>query len=275
MSEILKAIIMGIVEGITEWLPVSSTGHMILAKEFIQFELSPEFSSMFLVVIQLAAILAVVIVFFGKLNPFYGRKSVKQKRETFQLWGKVIIGCIPAAALGIPLNDWFEQFETPQVVAATLIIYGVIFIVLEYFYRGKSFSVNNTVELSYMTAFLIGCFQCLALIPGTSRSGATILGAMLLGVSRFAAAEFSFFLSAPVMFGASLIRVLKFIMSGAVMTAVEIQVLIVGCVVSFLVSLIAIKFLMGYVKKHSFALFGYYRILVGIAVIAYFMFLKH
>ena len=274
MSEIVKAIIMGIVEGITEWLPVSSTGHMILAKEFIHFDLSQEFSSMFLVVIQLAAILAVVIVFFEKLNPFYGRKSVRQKRETFQLWGKVIIGCIPAAALGIPLNDWFEQFETPQVVAATLIIYGVIFIVLEYFYRGKSFAVNNTVQLSYKTAFLIGCFQCLALIPGTSRSGATILGAMLLGVSRFAAAEFSFFLSAPVMFGASLIRVLKFIMSGATMSTIEIQVLIVGCLVSFLVSLVAIKFLMGYVKKHSFALFGYYRIVMGLIVIAYFMFLK-
>lgn len=271
MSELIKAMIIGIVEGITEWLPVSSTGHMILAKEFIHFNLSDEFSSMFLVVIQLAAILAVVIIFFEKLNPFYGRKSVRQKRDTFHLWGKVIVGCIPAGAIGVPLNDWFEQFETPYVVAATLIIYGVIFIVLEYFYKGKSFSVNNTVELSYKTAFLIGCFQCLALIPGTSRSGATILGAMLLGVSRSAAAEFSFFLSAPVMFGASLIRVLKFIMSGSVMTGTEIQVLIVGCVVSFLVSMAAIKFLMGYVRKHSFSLFGYYRIIVGIIVIAYFV----
>lgn len=271
MSEIVKAVLMGIVEGITEWLPVSSTGHMILAKEFIHFDLSQEFSSMFLVVIQLAAILAVVIVFFEKLNPFYGHKSATKKRETFQLWGKVIIGCIPAAALGIPFNDWFEQFETPQVVAATLIIYGVIFIVLEYFYRGKRFAVTNTIRLSYLTAFLIGCFQCLALIPGTSRSGATILGAMLLGVSRSAAAEFSFFLSAPVMFGASLIRVLKFVMSGATMTGLEIQILVVGCLVSFVVSLAAIKFLMGYVRKHSFALFGYYRIIVGIAVIAYFI----
>lgn len=274
MIEILKAVIIGIVEGITEWLPVSSTGHMILTQEFIQFNLSDEFSKMFLVVIQLAAILAVVIVFFEKLNPFYGRKSVKKKRETFQLWGKVIIGCIPAAALGLPLNDWFEKLEVPTVVAATLILYGIIFIVLEHFYKGKEFEVTDTTQLTYKKAFLIGCFQCLALIPGTSRSGATILGAMLLGVSRSAAAEFSFFLSAPVMFGASLLRVVKFIFSGATMSAIEIQVLIVGCLVAFIVSLAAIKFLMGYVRRHSFALFGYYRIIVGILVVAYFAFLK-
>ncbi len=274
MIEILKAVIIGIVEGITEWLPVSSTGHMILTQEFIQFNLSDEFSKMFLVVIQLAAILAVVIVFFEKLNPFYGRKSVKKKRETFQLWGKVIIGCIPAAALGLPLNDWFEKLEVPTVVAATLILYGIIFIVLEHFYKGKEFEVTDTTQLTYKKAFLIGCFQCLALIPGTSRSGATILGAMLLGVSRSAAAEFSFFLSAPVMFGASLLRVVKFILSGATMSAIEIQVLIVGCLVAFIVSLAAIKFLMGYVRRHSFALFGYYRIIVGILVVAYFAFLK-
>lgn len=274
MIEILKAVIIGIVEGITEWLPVSSTGHMILTQEFIQFNLSDEFSKMFLVVIQLAAILAVVIVFFEKLNPFYGRKSVKKKRETFQLWGKVIIGCIPAAALGLPLNDWFEKLEVPTVVAATLILYGIIFIVLEHFYKGKKFEVTDTTQLTYKKAFLIGCFQCLALIPGTSRSGATILGAMLLGVSRSAAAEFSFFLSAPVMFGASLLRVVKFILSGATMSAIEIQVLIVGCLVAFIVSLAAIKFLMGYVRRHSFALFGYYRIIVGILVVAYFAFLK-
>ena len=272
--EILKAVIIGIVEGITEWLPVSSTGHMILTQEFIQFNLSDEFSKMFLVVIQLAAILAVVIVFFEKLNPFYGRKSVKKKRETFQLWGKVIIGCIPAAALGLPLNDWFEKLEVPTVVAATLILYGIIFIVLEHFYKGKEFEVTDTTQLTYKKAFLIGCFQCLALIPGTSRSGATILGAMLLGVSRSAAAEFSFFLSAPVMFGASLLRVVKFILSGATMSAIEIQVLIVGCLVAFIVSLAAIKFLMGYVRRHSFALFGYYRIIVGILVVAYFAFMK-
>lgn len=274
LIEILKTILIGIVEGITEWLPVSSTGHMILTQEFIQFNLSDEFSKMFLVVIQLAAILAVVIVFFEKLNPFYGRKSVKKKRETFQLWGKVIIGCIPAAALGLPLNDWFEKLEVPTVVAATLILYGIIFIVLEHFYKGKEFEVTDTTQLTYKKAFLIGCFQCLALIPGTSRSGATILGAMLLGVSRSAAAEFSFFLSAPVMFGASLLRVVKFILSGATMSAIEIQVLIVGCLVAFIVSLAAIKFLMGYVRRHSFALFGYYRIIVGILVVAYFAFLK-
>lgn len=274
MLELLKAVIIGIVEGITEWLPVSSTGHMILVQEFIHFELSSEFSKMFLVVIQLAAILAVVILFFEKLNPFYGRKSARKKRETFQLWGKVIVGCIPAAALGLPLNDWFEKLEVPMVVAATLILYGIIFIVLEHFYKGKDFEVTDTTELTYRKAFLIGCFQCLALVPGTSRSGATILGAMLLGVSRSAAAEFSFFLSAPVMFGASLLRVLKFILSGAVMSTMEIWVLIVGCLVAFIVSLAAIRFLMGYVRKHSFALFGYYRIIVGILVVAYFVFAK-
>ncbi len=274
MLELLKAVIIGIVEGITEWLPVSSTGHMILVQEFVHFELSSEFSKMFLVVIQLAAILAVVILFFEKLNPFYGRKSARKKRETFQLWGKVIVGCIPAAALGLPLNDWFEKLEVPMVVAATLILYGIIFIVLEHFYKGKDFEVTDTTELTYRKAFLIGCFQCLALVPGTSRSGATILGAMLLGVSRSAAAEFSFFLSAPVMFGASLLRVLKFILSGAVMSTMEIWVLIVGCLVAFVVSLAAIRFLMDYVRKHSFALFGYYRIIVGILVVAYFALAK-
>lgn len=275
MIELLKAAIIGIVEGITEWLPVSSTGHMILVKEFIQFNgLSEEFWNMFLVVIQLAAILAVVIIFFEKLNPFYGHKSTRQKKQTFQLWIKVIIGCLPAAIIGIPLNDWFDKLENSMVVSATLIIYGILFIVLEYFNRGREFEVRDTARMTYKTAFLIGCFQCLALVPGTSRSGATILGAMLLGVSRAAAAEFSFFLSAPVMFGASLIKVLKFILSGAVMTSLEIQVLIMGCIVSFVVSLVSIKFLMGYVRKHSFALFGYYRIILGILVIAYFMFRK-
>lgn len=275
MIELVKAAIIGVVEGITEWLPVSSTGHMILAKEFIKFEsVSEEFWSMFLVVIQLAAILAVVIIFFEKLNPFYGHKSPRQKRQTFQLWIKVIIGCLPAAVIGLPLNDWFDQLETPMVVAAMLILYGVIFIVLEYFYRDKKFEVTNTAKMTYLTAFLIGCFQCLALVPGTSRSGATILGAMLLGVSRSAAAEFSFFLSAPVMFGASLLKVVKFILSGAVMSTLEIEILAVGCLVSFLVSMISIKLLMEYVRRHSFSLFGYYRILAGIAVIGYFMFLK-
>lgn len=275
MIELLKAAIIGIVEGVTEWLPVSSTGHMILVKEFIQFNgLSEEFWNMFLVVIQLAAILAVVIIFFEKLNPFYGHKSIRQKKQTFQLWIKVIIGCLPAAVIGIPLNDWFDKLENSMVVSATLIIYGILFIVLEYFNRDRDFEVRDTARMTYKTAFLIGCFQCLALVPGTSRSGATILGAMLLGVSRAAAAEFSFFLSAPVMFGASLIKVLKFILSGAVMTSLEIQVLIVGCIVSFVVSLVSIKFLMGYVRKHSFALFGYYRIILGILVIAYFVFLK-
>lgn len=272
--EMLKALIIGLVEGITEWLPVSSTGHMILVKEFIHFDLSEEFSNMFLVVIQLAAILAVVILFWDKLFPWTGGKSRQQKRETFQLWLKVIIGCLPAAVIGLPFNDFFDSLETPMVVAATLIIYGVIFIVLEYFNEGKQFPIRNTRNMSYLTAFLIGCFQCLALVPGTSRSGATILGAMLLGVSRTAAAEFSFFLSAPVMFGASLLKVVKFMGTGYVLSGNEMMILVIGCVSAFVISLLSIRFLMNYVRRNSFAVFGYYRIIVGILVIAYFMFIK-
>mgnify|MGYP003291752636 CR=1 FL=1 len=243
---------------------------MILVDAFIKFNLSEEFRHMFLYVIQLAAIFAVLIMFWDKLCPWTGHKTVKQQRITYQLWVKVIIGCLPAAVIGIPFNDFFEQFETPVVVAATLIIYGIIFIVLEYYNQGKAFAIRSTARLPYSTAFFIGCFQCLALIPGTSRSGATILGAMLLGVSRTAAAEFSFFLSCPVMFGSSAIKVLKFLKSGASMSGQEWMILFVGCLVSFLVSMLCIKLLMDFVKKHSFSAFGVYRIIVGILVLVYF-----
>ena len=271
IAELLKAILLGIVEGITEWLPISSTGHMILVEEWFPLNVSQEFNEMFLVVIQLGAILAVCLLFFDRLNPFYGRKSPKQKNETFKLWGKVIVGCIPAGILGVLFNDWFdEHFYNSVVVAVMLILYGVFFIVLERRNRRKDFSVRNFNQLSYSMAFGIGLFQCLALIPGTSRSGATILGAMLLGVSRTIAAEFSFFLSAPIMFGASLLKVMKFIQSGVGITGNELMILIVGSVVAFLVSVAAIRFLMDYVRRHDFSVFGVYRIILGIVVLAYF-----
>ncbi|KIR01917.1 Undecaprenyl-diphosphatase [Lachnospiraceae bacterium TWA4] len=272
MLEIIKAIIIGIVEGITEWLPISSTGHMILVEEFIKLDVSKEFNEMFLVVIQLGAILAVCVIFFDRLFPFTKRKSPEQKQETFNLWGKVIVGCIPAGILGVLFNDWFdEHFYNTFTVATTLIIYGIIFIVLENINKNKSFEVRRISNLSYMQAFIVGCFQCLALVPGTSRSGATILGAMILGISRPVAAEFSFFLAAPVMFGASGLKVVKFIKTGVSISGLEIAVLAIGSVVAFMISMIAINFLMDYVRKHSFALFGYYRIILGILILGYFL----
>ena len=272
MLEIIKAIIIGIIEGITEWLPVSSTGHMILAEEFIKLNVSKEFNEMFLVVIQLGAILAVCILFFDKLYPFSKRKSQEEKRQTFNLWWKVIIGCVPAGILGVLFNDWFDaHFYNSQVVATMLIVYGILFILLESHQKNKSFSIRRMEDLGYLQAFLIGCFQCLALIPGTSRSGSTILGAMILGVSRPVAAEFSFFLSAPVMFGASAIKVLKFIKAGIAISGTEVAILVVGSAVAFIVSMIAIQMLMDYVRKHNFSIFGYYRIILGIIVLGYFM----
>lgn len=272
MLEIIKAIIIGIIEGITEWLPVSSTGHMILAEEFIKLNVSKEFNEMFLVVIQLGAILAVCILFFDKLYPFSKRKSQEEKRQTFNLWWKVIIGCVPAGVLGVLFNDWFDaHFYNSQVVATMLIVYGILFILLESHQKNKTFSTRRMEDLGYVQAFLIGCFQCLALIPGTSRSGATILGAMILGVSRPVAAEFSFFLSAPVMFGASAIKVLKFIKAGIAISGSEVAILVVGSAVAFIVSMIAIQMLMDYVRKHNFSIFGYYRIILGIIVLGYFM----
>lgn len=272
MIEIIKAIIIGIIEGITEWLPVSSTGHMILAEEFIKLNVSKQFNEMFLVVIQLGAILAVCILFFDKLYPFSKKKSAEERHQTFNLWWKVIIGCVPAGVLGVLFNDWFDaHFYNSQVVATMLIVYGILFILLESHQKNKTFSVRRMEDLSYIQALLIGCFQCLALIPGTSRSGATILGAMILGVSRPVAAEFSFFLSAPVMFGASAIKVLKFVKAGIAISGMEIAILVVGSVVAFIVSMIAIQMLMDYVRKHNFSVFGYYRIILGIIVLGYFM----
>lgn len=272
LIEILKAIFLGIVEGITEWLPISSTGHMILVDEFLQLNLSDKFKSMFFVVIQLGAILAVIFIYFNKLNPFTPSKTKRQKHQTFILWFKVIFACIPAGIIGLLFDDKIDAlFYNYQTVAAMLIIYGVLFIYIENTHKNKSFKINNLHALSYKTAFIIGLFQVLALIPGTSRSGATIIGAMLIGTSRIIATEFTFFLAIPVMFGASLLKIVKF---GFEWTPLELQVLLVGCVVSFIVSILAIKFLVNYIKTNDFKAFGYYRIILGILVLGYFFFSK-
>lgn len=270
--EILKSIFLGIVEGITEWLPISSTGHMILVDEFMKLNVSDAFLKMFLVVIQLGAIMAVVCLYFNKLNPFAPKKSKTQKIETWNIWGKVIVGVIPAAVIGLLLDDWMElNFYNWKTVALTLIIYGALFIILENKNKNKKFKVKNFKHLSYLTAFKIGCFQVLSLIPGTSRSGSTILGAMAIGTSREIAAEYSFFLAIPVMFGASLLKVLKYILEeGFKISTLEIEILIAGLLSAFFVSLIAIKFLMKFVKKKDFKVFGWYRIILGIIVILYF-----
>ena len=270
--EILKAILFGIVEGITEWLPVSSTGHIILLDEFIKLKVSAEFMEMFEVVIQLGAILAVILLFFHKLNPFSPKKTVKQKKNTWQLWLKVIVAVLPSAVIGLLLDDWMDaHLYNYIVVAITLILYGVAFLFVEKFNEGKQLRIKSVFEIDYRTAILIGCFQCLSLIPGTSRSGATILGAIILGVGRGAGAEFSFFLAIPTMLGASALKLLKFMLSDGSASGTEIAVLIVGCVVSFIVSLVVIKGLMEYVRKHSFAVFGFYRIGLGILVLLYFI----
>ena len=267
--EMLKVILLGIVEGITEWLPISSTGHMILVDEFIKLNVSEAFMEMFLVVIQLGAILAVCVLYFHKLNPFSPKKTTVQKKETLQLWGKVIVGCVPAAIIGILFDDTIDAlFYNPQTVSFTLILYGILFIVVENYNKNRKPSTNTLADLTYKTAIFIGCFQILALIPGTSRSGATILGAMILGTSRFVAAEYSFFLSSPVMFGASLLKMLKY---GFSFTGNEMLYLIVGMVVAFAVSILAIKFLLGYIKKNDFKAFGVYRIVLGVIVAAYFL----
>ena len=268
MLDMLKVIILGIVEGITEWLPISSTGHLILVDEFIKLGASRAFKEMFNVVIQLGAILAVVVLYFHKLNPFSPKKSRKQKVYTIQLWMKVIVACLPAAVLGILLDDWMEaHLHNYVVVSITLILYGILFIVIENWNKDKTPQVTKLHQLSYQTALLIGGWQVLSLIPGTSRSGATIVGALLLGTSRYVAAEFTFFLAIPVMFGASFVKILKF---GLSFTAMEAAMLLVGCLVAFVVSVIAIKFLMGYIKKNDFKVFGYYRIILGALVLLYF-----
>lgn len=270
--DLLKVIILGIVEGITEWLPISSTGHMILVDEFIQLNVTPEFKEMFFVVIQLGAILAVCILYFHKLNPFAPSKSAVQKKNTLILWSKVIVGCLPAAVIGLAFDDKIDEiFYNPQTVAATLIIYGILFIVVENYNKRRRPSVRKLDHLSYKTALLIGVFQVLALIPGTSRSGATIIGAMILGTSRFVATEYSFFLSIPVMFGASLLKMLKF---GFHYSAAEVVILVEGMVIAFFVSVFAIKFLLGYLKKNDFKAFGVYRIILGVLVAVYFLLLK-
>lgn len=271
MLEFLKVILLGIVEGITEWLPISSTGHLILMDEFIHLKASPEFMEMFNVVIQLGAIMAVVVLYFHKLNPFSPKKNEKQKIKTIQLWIKVIVACLPAAVLGLLFDDWMdEHLHNYIVVSIMLIVYGVLFIIIENWNKKTTPSVTKLGTLSYKTAFLIGMFQVLSLIPGTSRSGATIIGALLLGVSRYVAAEFTFFLAIPVMFGASGLKLVKFFADGGGFAGMEFALLIVGCIVAFVVSIIAIKFLMGYIKKNDFKVFGYYRIILGVLVLLYF-----
>ncbi len=267
MLEILKAVVFGIVEGVTEWLPVSSTGHLILLDEFLQLKVSAEFLEMFNVVIQLGAILAVVVLYFGRLNPF--EKSAKERKQTWGLWAKVAVAVVPSAVMGFLLDDWMDaHLYNYKVVAAALIAYGVVFLFLEK--RKKMAKIDNVYDIGWKTAFFIGCFQCLALIPGTSRSGATILGAILLGVARPAGAEFSFFLAIPTMLGASGLKLLKFLLSGVSAGGLEIAVLLTGCGVSFLVSVLVIRALMEYVRRHSFFAFGVYRILLGLAVLGYF-----
>ena len=279
MLEILKAILFGIVEGITEWLPVSSTGHLILLDEFLKLDVSEAFYEMFQVVIQLGAIAAVIVLFFHQLNPFAPSKDRKQKKRTWILWSKVVVAVLPSAVLGVLFDDLLDTYlYNAWVVAATLILYGIAFIYVEKRNQGKAPKIKNCNEIDYRTAMLIGAFQCLSLIPGTSRSGSTILGAILIGVSRTAASEFSFFLAIPTMLGASGLKLLGYVKDAAELglttTGTEIAVLIVGCVVSFLVSLFVIKSLMKYVKNHSFATFGNYRIVLGALVLAYFLLFK-
>ncbi len=271
--ELLKAVLFGIVEGVTEWLPISSTGHLILLNEFITLNVSDAFRSMFDVVIQLGAILAVIVLFFHKLNPFSPKKSEGEKKQTWQLWFKVVAAIIPSGIVGVLFDDWMEaHFHNATVVAIALIVYGVAFILVEQrnARRVGGKTVEDVYAIDYKTALLIGCFQCLSLIPGTSRSGSTILGAILIGVGRSAGAEFSFFMAIPTMLGASAIKGLKFLLSGVTATGTEIGVLIVGCVVSFLVSLLVIRGLMEYVRRHSFSAFGVYRIILGVVVLVYF-----
>lgn len=271
--ELLKAVLFGIVEGVTEWLPISSTGHLILLNEFITLNVSDAFRSMFDVVIQLGAILAVIVLFFHKLNPFSPQKSEGEKKQTWQLWFKVIAAIIPSGIVGVLFDDWMEaHFHNATVVSIALIVYGVAFILVERrnARRVGGKTVEDVYAIDYKTALLIGCFQCLSLIPGTSRSGSTILGAILIGVGRSAGAEFSFFMAIPTMLGASAIKGLKFLLSGVAATGTEIGVLIVGCVVSFLVSLLVIRGLMEYVRRHSFSAFGVYRIILGVVVLVYF-----
>ena len=290
--ELLKVVFLGIVEGITEWLPISSTGHMILVDEFIKLNVSAEFKEFFFVVIQLGAILAVILLYWNKLWPFYIRPLTKRQRamankmptvqrgaylfveqfcdkEKWILWFKIFVACLPTIIIALPFNDIIEEkFNNYVVVAIALIVYGVLFIVIENYNKRRRASCRNLQELSFKTALIIGAFQVLSVIPGTSRSGSTIIGGILAGTSRTVAAEFTFFLAIPVMFGASLLKLIKF---GLAFTGTEIMILIVGCLVSFIVSILAIKFLVGYIKKHDFKAFGWYRIILGVLVLGYFV----
>lgn len=272
IAEIFKAVFLGIVEGITEWLPISSTGHMLLVDEFLQLNMSEAFKEMFFVVIQLGAILAVVSVFFRRMIPFELNNGLKIKKDTFALWVKVVIACVPGAIVTLLFDDFIEsRLHTPVVIALTLIIYGIAFIVIENAAKNKQPKTNQLEMISYKEALLIGLFQVLSIIPGTSRSGSTIIGALLIGVSRVAAAEFTFFLAVPVMFGLSALKLLDF---GFSFTTDEIVILLVGCVTAFAVSLGVVKFLMSYIKKKDFKLFGAYRIVLGALVLAYFLIFK-
>ncbi len=270
MIEILKAILFGIVEGITEWLPVSSTGHLILLEEFIRLDVTEDFYEVFQVVIQLGAILAVIVLFFHKLWPFSRQKTVEEKKKTWSLWFKVVAAVLPSAVIGILLDDWMDAtLYRYEVVAVMLIVYGIAFLFVEK--QNKTIRIEDVYAIDYRTALLIGAFQCLSLIPGTSRSGATILGALLLGVSRPAGAEFSFFLAIPTMLGASALKLVKYVMDGMSPSKTEMGILITGCIVSFVVSLLVIRVLMDFVRKRSFAPFGIYRIVLGTGVLAYFL----
>ncbi|MEF9961517.1 MAG: undecaprenyl-diphosphate phosphatase [Erysipelotrichaceae bacterium] len=268
--EAIKIIILGIVEGVTEWLPISSTGHMLLVDEFLKIHMTPAFKEMFFVVIQLGAILAVVLIFWHKMWPFdFSDHKVEIKKDIFSLWFKVVVACIPGAVVTILFGDYVDaKLSTPIVIAATLIIYGILFIVIENGNKTRKPQIRKLSDITYKTALIIGLFQVLSIIPGTSRSGATIIGALLIGVSRYAAAEFTFFLAVPVMFGLSFIKILKF---GLAFSINELMILGLGCIVAFVVSVLVIKFLMSYIKKHDFKIFGWYRIALGIIVLVYFL----
>lgn len=267
---LIKAIILGIVEGVTEWLPISSTGHLILVQEFMKLDARPEFIEMFNVVVQLGAIIAVILIYFNKLNPFSPKKTATEKKDTWNLWFKVLVGCLPAAVLGLMFDDFLdEHFHKFLPIALMLIIYGVLFIIVENRNKNREPSITSFQDFTYKAALIIGFFQVLALMPGTSRSGATIIGALLIGTSRFVATEFSFFLSIPVMIGASGYKMLKFLKIGGAFTGDELMILIVGSVVAFVVSLIVIKFLLNYIKTNDFKPFGWYRIILGVILIGY------
>lgn len=271
-TNLLKAFIFGIIEGITEWLPISSTGHMIILEEWLKVEESfgSEFWSLFLVVIQLGAIIAVILCFWHKLWPFSSKKTKEEKNDTWKLWLNVLIACLPAAVIGLLFDDWLdEHLYNFTTVAITLIIYGILFIVIEIFNKKREFKINNLKQMTWKYALIIGVIQLLALIPGTSRSGVTILGAMLLGLNRESSAEFSFFLSIPIMFGASLLKVVKYFADGLTISGTQFAFLGVGCIIAFLVSIIVIKFLLKYIKGHDFKAFGIYRIILGIILIIY------